>query len=162
MLLVHRRLLLLLLLLSHVTHQALPLLRVHGWATGSPLVVPWGKLRATALLDLLELLLDLRGQLRLGATLLHPGQHPLLLRVQHSPADDSLGLRGHALGAHVGHGHLYLGILVVGVRGHHAPWAQAACLDMSHLPLGLCETLDLQGRLHGSQWGALLLDWPWH
>lgn len=157
MLLSHRRL-----LLRHVTHQALPLLRVHGRPPGSPLMVPWGELPTASLLDLLELLLDLRGQLRLGAALLHPGQHPLLLRVQHSPADDSLSLRGHALGTHVGYAHLY-GVLV-GVRSHHAALAQPTCLglSLSHLPLGLCETLDLQGCLHSGQRGALLLAWHRH
>lgn len=63
---------LLLLLLRHVTHHGLPLLLVHGWSASTPLLVCWLKLSTASLLDLLELLLNLRRQLRLRAALLHP------------------------------------------------------------------------------------------
>lgn len=85
LLLIHRLLLLLsncwLLLWCHVTHQAWPLLWVHGWSPSTPLLVCWLKLSTTSLLDLLKLLLNLRWQLRLRATLLHTCQHSLLLWV---------------------------------------------------------------------------------
>lgn len=83
MLLIHWLLLLLsgprLLLWCHVTHHARPL-GVHGWSPTAPLLVCWLKLPTPGLLDLLELLLNLRGQLGLRAALLHP-EHSLLLWV---------------------------------------------------------------------------------
>lgn len=73
---IHRLLLLLsggwLLLRCHVTHHALPLLRVHGGRTRTPLLVRRLKLSTSCLLHLLKLLLNLRWQLRLRTTLLHP------------------------------------------------------------------------------------------
>lgn len=53
----------LLLLWRHVTHHARPLLWVHGRSPSAPLLVGWWKLPTTSLLDLLELLLNLRWQL---------------------------------------------------------------------------------------------------
>lgn len=85
LLLIHWLLLLLgncwLLLWCHVTHHACPLLWVHGWSPSTPLLVCWLKLSTTSLLYLLELLLNLRRQLRLRTTLLHPCEHSLLLWV---------------------------------------------------------------------------------
>lgn len=67
----------------------------------------------------------------------------------------------------MGHAHLVLGVLVVGVRWYHAPLPEASYLSslslgLSHLSLGLCEPLDLQGCLHGSQGRSLLLAWDRH
>lgn len=76
LLLIHGLLLLLsncwLLLWRHVSHHAGSLLWVHGWSSCAPLLVCWLKLSTSSLLHLLELLLNLRWQLWLRATLLHP------------------------------------------------------------------------------------------
>jgi hypothetical protein len=63
---------------------------------------------------------------------------------------------GHAL-------HLGLGVLVVGVRGHHASTLgrllplEDLCLSLGHLTLCLCHTLNLQRYLHRCRRRPLLL-----
>ena len=83
----------------------------------------------------------------------------------------SLGLGGQALGTYhthcpgVSHAHLPLGLLVVGVLGHHTCSLGRLPLQC-HLPLGVCHLLDLHGDLHGCRrWaglGLLLLGLPRH